>query len=232
MGALLAKGAASGFCAAASPAWGEPTAKEVQLRMTLGGASLNRVSSVATEMGSLREATKIGRGFSPARRSDLVRRLMGCRPAPWTRARVEDEGDDGGAIGPAFLRCGEVCDTCARPVDACAKKGFRERWSVAAVCHAGGVVQEVGVIFWAAFDHVGPEVFPIFARYGGEPPEVFVGFVVARQSGEGDACLAQMNGILFEAVFPIARAAEAAGDDEFGFCRALFDVQIDGHWVL
>ena len=87
IGASLAQWAARGFCVAVSLALGELTAKLVQLSMTVGGASMKRVSRVATDTGSFRLATKIGSGFRPARRSDFVRRLMGCRPAPWTRAR-------------------------------------------------------------------------------------------------------------------------------------------------
>ena len=73
-----------GWCWAAC---GEETAKEVALITTAGGASANKVASVAAETGSLSEATKTGSGFRPSARQARTSRLTGCSPAPWTSAR-------------------------------------------------------------------------------------------------------------------------------------------------
>ena len=64
-----------------------PTANEVRLTITSGGASARSARSVSAESGSFSEATKTGSGASPSRPSARTRRVTGWRPAPCTSAR-------------------------------------------------------------------------------------------------------------------------------------------------
>ena len=86
-GDLFAASIVSGFWGLSSPSCGEPTAKAVQLRITLGCADWNKCCNVAVLSGSLSEATKIGSGLRPRRVRLRTKRLIGFRPPPWTRAR-------------------------------------------------------------------------------------------------------------------------------------------------
>jgi len=147
------------------------------------------------------------------------------------QSAVENQRYNGRAVGPAVLGGGQVRHARAGPIDACAEQRSRGHGLVGAVEHGLRVAQEVLGVLRPALDQIGPESVVVCVAYCRQAAQLRVGLVVAGQQGQRHARVVAMGGVLLGPVFPVARSAQHAGDDQFGLRRAGFDMQIHGHGV-
>ena len=126
----------------------------------------------------------------------------------------------------------EIRNAIARPIDPGTQQRLGRLWRGGLGDHILAIAQKVDRIFWPAFHQIGPKRIIVLIRDCRKQAQIRIGFVIAGKGSEGHARIGQSRGILFEAVFPIARASKHPSHHQFCLGRAGVNMQINGHRML
>ena len=172
-----------------------------------------------------------GERVHPARPEGRDQRVDGSEVRGLDVGAVEDDGGDGGAVGPL----GDDLVEAARPGRGVVEPGARERGGLTPLGRVadeiGGEREQAAGVRRPPVHQVLPQAMGVGARHGAEGRERGVRLVVAGQEREGDRPRPARLDELLHPVGPVAGPAEHPGDDELRPRDDGFDVDVHRHRV-
>ena len=171
-------------------------------------------------------------GVQPGLQQGFCHAVDRIEPSPLHQGSIKDQRNDRRALCPLGLRSRQVRNAGTWPIDPGAQQRFGRLWLGGLGNHILAIAQEVDGVFRPAFYQIGPKRIVVLIGDSRKQAQIGVGFVIPRKRSKGHAGIGKSGGILFEAIFPIARPAQHPSHHQFRLGGAGVDMQINRHRML